>query len=198
MSPPGREGSRRGRPRSEAARLATLDAAAELLLERGLGDVSMDAIAEHAGVSKATIYRWWPTKEMLALDALYADWEAAQSALPDTGSLRRDLLGSLRAWVRLINRRPYARVIAALVAEAHSDPELMRVYHERFIHARRERARTIFRRAIERGELAAGTDVEVALDCIYGPLYHRFLHRHLPLNEKFLCAVVDVTLAGLR
>ncbi|HYM80736.1 MAG TPA: helix-turn-helix domain-containing protein, partial [Candidatus Limnocylindria bacterium] len=61
---------RRGRPRSEKARHAILDAAAELLLRRGLGAVSMDAVAERAGVSKATIYRWWPSKEMLALDAL--------------------------------------------------------------------------------------------------------------------------------
>ena len=68
---------RRGRPRSEKAREAILAAAAELLLERGLGAVSMDAVAEQAGVSKATIYRWWPTKETLALDALYHEWDAA-------------------------------------------------------------------------------------------------------------------------
>jgi len=69
--------ARRGRPRSEKARLAILEAAAELLLARGLSAVSMDAVAERAGVSKATIYRWWHTKEALALDALYSQWAAA-------------------------------------------------------------------------------------------------------------------------
>src|SRR5258708_37554916 len=79
---------RRGRPRSEKARDAILAAAAELLLARGLSAVSMDAVAEQAGVSKATIYRWWPTKETLALDALYTEWATAQPQARDTGSPR--------------------------------------------------------------------------------------------------------------
>src|SRR3954447_24587005 len=91
---------RRGRPRSEKAREAILGAAAELLLARGLGAVSMDAVAERAGVSKATIYRWWPTKEMLALDALYHEWAAVRPRARETGSLRGDLLSLLRPWVR--------------------------------------------------------------------------------------------------
>src|ERR1700704_255725 len=86
------EPPRRGRPRSEKARVAILEAAAELLLARGLSAVSMDAVAERAGVSKATIYRWWPTKETLALDALYTEWAAAGPHPRDTGSLRRALL----------------------------------------------------------------------------------------------------------
>ena len=85
----------RGRPRSERSKAAILAAAGELLLERGLDAVSMDAIAERAGVSKATIYRWWPTKETLAIDALYEDWEAAYPVAPDTGRLRDDLRGDL-------------------------------------------------------------------------------------------------------
>src|SRR6202142_4666186 len=90
----------RGRPRSEKARDAILAAAAELLLARGLGAVSMDAVAEQAGVSKATIYRWWPTKETLALDALYHEWSAVP-APRDTGSLRGDLLSLLLPGGRL-------------------------------------------------------------------------------------------------
>src|ERR1700728_616719 len=92
------QGPVRGRPRSEKARKAILEAAAELLLDRGLTGVSMDAVAERAGVSKATIYRWWPTKETLALDALYTRWAAATPATRDTGSLRGDLLAVLGPW----------------------------------------------------------------------------------------------------
>src|SRR6202042_1003421 len=113
---------RRGRPRSEKARVAVLDAAAELLLARGLSAVSMDVVAERAGVSKATIYRWWPTKETLALDALYTEWDAVRPQPRDTGSLRGDLLSLLRPWVRRAGGKPYGRVLAALLAEAQTDP----------------------------------------------------------------------------
>ncbi|MCL2586461.1 MAG: TetR/AcrR family transcriptional regulator, partial [Streptosporangiales bacterium] len=84
--------SRRGRPRSEPARQATLAAATDLLLTRGLSAVSMDAVAERAGVSKATIYRWWPTKETLALDALYFQLTEPSPGPSDSGSLEQDLI----------------------------------------------------------------------------------------------------------
>jgi AcrR family transcriptional regulator len=191
-------GQRRGRPRSERAREAILAAAADLLLARGLGAVSMDAVAEQAGVSKATIYRWWPTKETLALDALYHEWSAARPAARETGSLRGDLLSLLRPWVRLVGKRPYGRVIAALVAEAQADPVFAEQYRERFVEPRRAQARPMLERAIERGELPAATDVELALDLLYGPLYHRLLHAHAPLDEHFLDELVDTVLAGLE
>jgi AcrR family transcriptional regulator len=188
---------RRGRPRSEKARLAILEAAAELLLARGLSAVSMDAVAERAGVSKATIYRWWPTKETLALDALYNEWAAAQPATRSTGSLRSDLLALLRPWVRLAGSRPYGRVIGALITEAQTDPEFAVVYRSRFVEPRREQAREILRRAIERGEIPPDTKIEVAVDMLYGPLYHRLLHGHAPLTDQFVRDVVDTTLDGL-
>jgi Transcriptional regulator len=189
---------RRGRPISGAGHEAILTAAAELLLARGLGAVSMDAVAERAGVSKATIYRWWPTKETLALDALYHEWAAARPAARETGSLRGDLLSLLRPWVRLVGKRPYGRVIAALIAEAQTDPAFAEQYRERFVEPRRAQARPILARAIERGELPATTDLELALDLLYGPLYHRLLHGHAPLNERFLRDLVDTVLAGLK
>src|SRR5262252_1189816 len=146
---------RRGRPRSERARLAILEAAAELLLVQGLSAVSMDAIAERAGVSKATIYRWWPTKESLALDALFNEWAAARPPAQDTGSLRGDLLSLMRPWARLAASRPYGRVIAALITEAQMDPAFAAEYRARFVEPRRAQAAAVFRRAIERGEIPA-------------------------------------------
>src|SRR5487761_158291 len=95
----------RGRPRSARAHEAILKAAAGLLLERGLDAVSMDAVAARAGVSKATIYRWWPTKESLALDALYTEWNAVAPDLADTGSLRGDLIALLSPWAHLVGTR---------------------------------------------------------------------------------------------
>jgi AcrR family transcriptional regulator len=186
----------RGRPRSEKAHNAILEAAAELLLEKGLAAVSMDAVAARAGVSKATIYRWWPTKETLALDSLYHEW-AGIAPPRDTGTLHGDLLSLLRPWARLASRRPYGRVIAALLTEAQTDPAFARQYRTRFVQPRRDQARAIFRHAIERGEIPADTKTEVALDLLYGAVYHRLLHGHAPLNDRFVRDVIDTALNGI-
>ncbi len=188
----------RGRPRSEKAHKAILAAATELLLARGLSAVSMDAVAERAGVSKATIYRWWPTKETLALDALYTEWAGFQPDPRDTGSLRGDLLALLRPWARAVRSRPYARVIAALLTEVHTDPAFAAEYRRRLVEPRRDQARALFRRAIERGEIPAGANIEVAVDLVYGPLWHRLLHGHAPLNDRFVQDVVTTALSGLQ
>jgi AcrR family transcriptional regulator len=187
----------RGRPRSEKARAAILTAAAELLLEHGLVAVSMDAVAARAGVSKATIYRWWPTKETLALDALSSEWATAAPVPKDTGSLRGDLIELLSPWIRLVSAEPYARVTAALLAETRTDPAFAAEYQRRVIDPRRDQAREIFGRAIERGEIQADLDLEVALDLVYGPLYLRLLQGHAPLTEPFVRAAIDLALAGI-
>jgi AcrR family transcriptional regulator len=187
---------RPGRPRSERARRAILDAAADLLLDEGIARVSMDAVAERAGVSKATIYRWWPSKERLALDALLG-WAAPGNSLRDTGSLRADLLSLVRPWVREIRRRPFGRVIAELVNEAQSDPAFAEDYRRHFVEQRRAPMRAAFERAIARGEVDANLDVEVALDLIFGPVYHRLLHGHAPLTEGFATSVIDLALSGI-
>ncbi|MFI9387732.1 TetR/AcrR family transcriptional regulator [Kutzneria sp. NPDC052558] len=187
----------RGRPRSQQAHQAILTAAAELLLERALADVSMDAVAQRAGVSKATIYRWWPTKEALALDALYAEWNTTRPFPRDTGSLRGDLLSLLRPWARLATSRPYGRVLAALLTAAQSDPVFASEYRQRFVEPRRDQAGALFQRAIERGEIPAGAKIDVALDLLYGPLYHRLLHGHAPLTDRFVRDVVDLALDGI-
>jgi AcrR family transcriptional regulator len=196
-SPQSPQSPQRGRPRSQKAQKAVLDAAAELMLEHGLSAVSMDAVAQRAGVSKATIYRWWPTKETLALDALYSEWAAARPTPRDTGSLRGDLLSLLRPWARLAVSRPYGRVLAALLTEAQADPAFAAEYRQRVVEPRREQARDVLRRAIDRGEIPATTKIEVILDLLYGPLYHRLLHGHAPLNDRFVRDVVDTVLAAL-
>jgi AcrR family transcriptional regulator len=188
----------RGRPRSETAHKAVLAAAAELLLDRGLPGVSMDAVAERAGVSKATIYRWWPTKETLALDMLYNEWTKVTPQQYESGSLRLDLLALLHAWSRLASGRPYGRVVAALLMEGQTDPAFAAEYQRRMVEPRRDQARAIFGHAIERGEIPADTKVEVAIDLLYGALYHRLLHGHAPLDDQFVEDIVELTLPGVR
>ena len=189
---------RRGRPRSEKAHTAILNAATELLLEQGLDTVSMDEVAEHAGVSKATIYRWWASKELLALDALATEW-ALPTPSPDldTGSLRGDLLARFQPWLAQLNQKPYERIIAGLLAQTQTDPGFAKLYRERFVAPRRDQARTLLLRAIDRGEIGADTNLEVTLDLLYGPIYHRLLHRHAPLNDQFATQVADAVIAAI-
>ncbi len=186
-----------GRPRSEKAREAILHAAVELLLTQEMGGVSMDAVAERAGVSKATIYRWWPTKETLALEALYREWAPAGQASPDTGSLRRDLQALLAPWVAEISSRPYGALVANLMAKARGDRAFADEWMDRLVEPRRERARRLFGRAAERGEIVDGVDIELMVDLIYGPVYLRLLQAHAPLTDAYVRQVIDVVLDGL-
>ena len=188
----------RGRPRSAKAQKAILATAIEVLLEKGLRAMSMDDVAKRAGVSKATIYRWWASKELLALDALATEWEApTPSTELDTGSLRGDLLARLHPWLRQLNQKPYERIIAGLVAQTQTDPEFAKLYREHFIAPRRDETRTLLLRAVDRGEIAADTNLEVTLDLLYGPIYHRLLHRHAPLNDRFAAQVIDAVTAAI-
>jgi AcrR family transcriptional regulator len=187
----------RGRPRDERTRVAILEAAAELMLEHGVDKVSMDAIAERAGASKATIYRWWPTKESLALDAVYRQWSAAQPGAEPTGSVRDDLVALLTSWSRLAVSRPYARVVAALVNAAQTDDDFAVQYRAHFVEPRRERGREILAAAVRDRQLPPGTDIELALDLLYGPIYHRLLHGHAPVHDGFVRGIVDSVCAGL-
>jgi AcrR family transcriptional regulator len=192
------EAPRRGRPRSEKARAAILAAAADLLLTQGLAAVSMDLVAERAGVSKATIYRWWPSKESLTLDALYNEWADVRPRPVRTGDVRADLLALLRPWARLVRKRPYGRVIAALVTEAQTDPAFAEQYREQFVTPRRAAAREILEDAVARGALPKTIVVDVALDLLYGPLYHRLLHGHAPITEAFVDELVETVVSGLE
>jgi AcrR family transcriptional regulator len=149
-------------------------------------------------VSKATIYRWWASKELLALDALATEWAApGPIAERDTGSLRGDLLAQFRPWLRKLNDKPYGRVIAGFVAQAQTDPEFATLYRQHFVQPRRDVTRPLLLRAIDRREVAAGTDLEVTLDLLYGPIYHRLLHGHAPLNDRFVQAVIDAVITAI-
>ena len=158
----------------------------------------MDDVARSAGVSKATIYRWWPSKERLALDALASEWASSGSASQaDSGSLRADLLARFRPWVRQLNRKPYARIVAGLVAATQMDPEFAQLYREHFVRPRRDATRELLVRSRDRGEIAADANLDLSLDLLYGPIYHRLLHGHAPLSQRFAQDVIDSVIAAI-
>ena len=188
---------KRGRPRSEQADRAILQAASEVLAERGLAGMSIEEVAARAGVGKTTIYRRWTSRGALALDAFLAQFQR-QQPLPDTGSLRGDLLAALRAWIRSVTTTSAGPVLAGLIAEAQLDPALGRAWRDRVVERLRTQHKMMLDRAVDRGEIPASTDYELALDLIFGAAYHRLLHGHQPLTDEFARGVVDTVVAGLQ
>jgi AcrR family transcriptional regulator len=187
----------RGRPRSQEADRAILAAAADLLAERGLAAMSIEEVAARAGVGKTTIYRRWPSKGLLALDAFVASFREEQP-LPDTGTLRGDLLAALHGWVRAVTQTPMGPMLSGLIAEAQHDPELRGAWRDRVLEPLRSQHRIMLDRATARGEMAPGVDREVVLDLFFGAAEHRLLLGHLPMTGDFIADVVDVILAGIQ
>jgi AcrR family transcriptional regulator len=189
-------GGQRGRPRSQEADRAILAATADLLASRGLAAISIEEIAARAGVGKATIYRRWPSKGLLALDAFVASFQA-QQPLPDTGTLRGDMIAALTLWVRAVTETAMGAMLTGLIAEAQHDPSLRAAWRERVLEPLRSQHRIMLDRAIARGEIAATVDREVVLDLFFGAAQHRLLLGHLPLSDAFIAEVVDVILDGI-
>ncbi|MFI5963168.1 TetR/AcrR family transcriptional regulator [Streptomyces asoensis] len=186
--PPGR---RRGRGRRPAAEVRSdvLDAAGGLLLDAGMGSFTIEAVAERAGVSKTTLYKWWPSKGALALDGYFHAVESAL-AFPDTGDLRADLTAQLRAFVRILTTTPAGRVIAELIGQAQTDPELSAALLERYSGPRRDLAVLRMRGAQAEGRLRPDVDPEVVVDQLWGACYHRLLLPNLPVDEDFADSLV--------
>jgi len=174
-----------------------LETTARLLDERGFVDLTIEEVALQAGVGKATIYRRWPTKGMLAFDAFQAEFLAGQP-LPDTGSLRGDLLGALRGWITTVKATVTGRTLVGLIAEVQRDPALGDAWRDRFVERVRAQHRVMIDRAIERGELSPATDPEIVLDLVFGAAYHRLLQSHLPLTDRFAKTIVDTVVSGLQ
>jgi AcrR family transcriptional regulator len=186
---------KRGRPRSRQTNKAILRAAAEIVTASGLAAMTIEGVAERAGVGKASIYRRWPSKGALAFDAV-VDTILATQPTPDTGTLEGDLTHVAENWVRLSNTRRGGRTVAHFIAEVQSDPGLAVVWRERFVDRIRKERRPIIERAIARGEIPAGSDPELIMDLLFGPLYHRYLNGHLPLDQSFARGVARMVAAG--
>jgi len=186
-----------GRPRSEESRQAILRSTLKLLKRaRGLAELSIEGIAADANVGKATVYRWWPTKAALVADAFSASAEE-ELRFPDTGTLLRDMSLQMRRLIRIF-RSERGKVVAALLAGGQSDPELIEAFRDRFLWPRRRQAYQTLQRGVERGELPPGTDFDLLLDSLYGPIYMRFLIRHDKLDESFAGRICTLVLKRLQ
>src|ERR1700704_2077257 len=186
-----------GRPRSEEARQSILRSTLKLLREQGgFSELSIEAIAADANVGKTTVYRWWPTKAALVADAFSASADE-ELRFPNTGSVQSDMSLQMRRLIRIFRSRR-GKVVAALLAGGQSDPELIEAFRDRFLWPRRKQAYQTLQRGIDRGELPAGSDLDLVLDSLYGPIYMRFLIRHDKLEESFADQICALVLRGLK
>ncbi|WP_410569482.1 TetR/AcrR family transcriptional regulator [Amycolatopsis sp. cmx-4-61] len=174
--------SRPGRKRSEQSRLAILAATLDLVGEAGYGALTIEGIAARSGVGKQTIYRWWPSKADVLLDAL-ATKADLQIPVPDTGSFRADLADFLAGTFELGGKSPVADTLRALMAQAQIDPEFGNRFREEFLFRRREALGALVDRARERGELPAGVLPGTVIDVVFGTLWYRLLATREPVDR---------------
>ncbi|MDQ3786753.1 MAG: TetR/AcrR family transcriptional regulator [Actinomycetota bacterium] len=188
------DSARRNQPTRQAILTAALDLAAEV----GYRGLSIEGIAARAGAGKQTIYRWWPSKGAVLFDALLALAEGdGEAELPDTGDLAADLKLVLAATVDELNNPRYSEPMRALTVEILENAELAATYRERLEQPVREMKKRRLRAAVAAGQLAEGTDLDLAIDLIWGPVQNRWLFREGPLTTAFTDALVDTALAGL-
>jgi AcrR family transcriptional regulator len=161
----------RGRPRSAEADRAILDATIELLYEEGYPRMSMEAVAEAAGVGKTTVYRRYRDKADLVTAAIAA--MPGMDELPDSGDTRADLLQMLQSVVRSKQRVQDMRLIGTLWAEQERNPELLKLFRQRVIGPRREMMLEILRRGQERGEVRQDVDTGLVLEMLIGAHFAR-------------------------
>jgi AcrR family transcriptional regulator len=189
---PRHHGNRHGR--SEQARISILEAADDLLAERGFAGVTIEGIATRAGVAKQTIYRWWSSKTDILFDALTADADE-HFTTPDHGDLGRDLKDHLGQLAAFLSDGDAGAVFRALAGQAQHDPAVAARFDSDVMARQRERDRAPFLRARHRGELAAGTntdtDIDLAIDQLAGPVYYRVLVTRQPVPPAFTEALVD-------
>jgi AcrR family transcriptional regulator len=188
-------GRRPGRPRSERAEQAILDATLDAIGECGIDGVRCEDVAARAGVGKATLYRRWQGKEEL----LIAAFASLKSPLPEPrgDSVREDLTAMLTVLAADADDPRYAQQFALLHGEGQRYPLLVAKYKQEIVEPRRELFRSVLRRGIETGELRADTDVEVAMLTLTGAVMARGKHDVTPAEPGFAGRVVDELIRGI-
>lgn len=186
-------GASAGRPRSEEAHQAILDATLELLAEVGFSALTVEGVANRAGVGKATIYRRWPSKLPLVVEA-FGQLPAFEDV--DTGSLEGDLKAMLRRYLKNFLATPLATVYPSLAAERSHNPDLGELL-DPVLKDRRQPLARAFDRARERGEISPHIDVELAADLVVGPIAVRLFFTGMQIHPDMVEPMIDLVLHGL-
>jgi AcrR family transcriptional regulator len=192
-------GRRPGRPRSAEAHQAIIAATLQMLMEQGFSRLSMERVADLAGVGKATIYRRWKGKAELVAEAITS--LRIEQPPPDEGSLRADLQELAKQQLAVIHAQPrFPRLAPLLLAESADDPELHGLVRANLVDPIRGMVAELVRRAMTRGELRKDLDVERVVDILHAPIIYRFLILGADLSridETYTQSVLDIVLPGM-
>lgn len=184
-----------GRPRSAASRDAILKAAYQILNETGFAGFTVEGVAARAGAGKATIYRWWKSKGTLAIEAFLV----AVTPRLDQKRNGPSAIADLRAQVHhaaSIYRGRTGQLLRELIALGQEDSQTSRRLRADFVEPRRMVAMQLLERAMASGELPPDTDVDVLADALWGPILHRLLVSHAPIDRGFIEKLLDLVLGG--
>jgi AcrR family transcriptional regulator len=185
------------RRRTDQVRDAVLTAAGELMLEGGLAAATMEAIAARAGVSKRTLYKYWPSRGAVALEGFMRS-AATSWSLPEDAPAAESLEELVVAAVRLFTRTPAGALMRSLIADAQSQAEIAVAIREQWLRPRRAVAADLLIQGIAAGEFRADLDVEITLDLLFAPVYYRLLLGHETLSPQFAVTSVRHLIAGLK
>lgn len=187
-----------GRPPSKAAgsHATIMDALYALLQQTSVRDLTMEAIAKRAGVGKPTLYKWWPSKAALVF-AMFHERLAGEPISTKARTAEAAIRERVRRLVAALNGL-FGKVMAELIAEAQSDPAVLRELYERHIGPRQAAALLDIERGKANGEIVRDADAELLLEEIFGAIYYRMLLRSGPLTEEYGDRVVDQVFTGLR
>jgi AcrR family transcriptional regulator len=186
----------RGRRRSASSHAAIVRATQELLVERGYRELTIEGVAARAGVGKQTIYRWWPSRAALVLEAYLAGSEGLPLP-PESGSVHEDVR-ALVVWLASVLAQPIGgRVVAGLIADLQHDPDLAEGFHRDVVPARRSAMLAALERARDRGEIRADADLGVAVDELHGAVFYRVLLSGEPIDDEFAARLTHQVLGGL-
>lgn len=161
------------------------------MLEGGLAAATVDAIAARAGVGKATIYKWWPSRAAVALEGLMvaasSSWE-----VPEGAGAMEALAEHMRAVTYLFTRTPAGALMRSLAADAQSQAEIADALRQQWLEPRRAVSMEILRAGMRSGELRPDLDLEATVDIVYAPVYYRLLFGHAPLDETAIEPLIDL------
>jgi AcrR family transcriptional regulator len=194
----GQAARRRGRPPRSAAvsHKQIIDAVFQLMRRKSLDDVSIEEIAERAGVGKPTIYKWWPNKAALLLD-MFKERVVPSFPVDSTATAEEAIRRQAKALVRKLNGT-FGRVSAQIIAQGQSDPGVIAGYRAHYVRMRRDLTIPVIERGYATGEFKRRVEPHLLIDMIYGPIYYRLLVRYLPLNQRFIDDLLDHVINYLK
>jgi AcrR family transcriptional regulator len=191
-----KEPRRPGRPRSDDARRAILKSTLKLADRYGFHELSMEGIAAEAGVSKATVYRWWPNKAELVFDAFLSVVEPQllfRHDLPIREALRTQMIHLSRLFSGKVGS-----VLSTVIGAGQSEPEMLAAFRRRWIEPRRNEARALLQEAMDRGEIVPTFKPDTILDVLYGAIYFRLLIGRDKLSDQDVDVVLNMVFPGLQ